>query len=99
MKLTLALSAVILLASTAAEARIPRSHSAVHAFQATNPCPSTGRARGGCPGYQVDHRAALCAGGLDAPGNMQWLSIAAHAAKTRIDVPRCRLMRQQNEAQ
>jgi hypothetical protein len=43
----------------------------------------------------VDHRIALCAGGDDAPHNMQWLSVEAHKAKTRIDVRECRAQKSQ----
>jgi rRNA maturation protein Nop10 len=59
-------------------------------FVRLNPCPATGQSRGACPGYQVDHRLALCAGGTDYPSNMQWLSEADHKAKTRADVGVCR---------
>ncbi len=41
-------------------------------------------------GQQVDHRVPLCAGGSDAPSNMQLISTSAHRAKTRGDVRRCR---------
>ena len=34
--------------------------------------PSTGKTRGACPGYVVDHIEPLCAGGRDHPSNMQW---------------------------
>lgn len=59
-------------------------------FQRTHPCPSTGRSSGPCPGYQVDHRIALCAGGADRAGNLQWLSLEAHRRKTRQDIAECR---------
>ena len=59
-------------------------------FVKAHPCPSTGKTRGACPGWQVDHRIALCAGGDDAAYNLQWLTVEAHKAKTRIDVRECR---------
>ena len=59
-------------------------------FQKIQPCPSTGRTRGACPGYQRDHIVPLCRGGADNVGNMQWLSVPAHKAKTRADVRGCR---------
>jgi hypothetical protein len=37
----------------------------------SNPCPSTGRTSGGCPGYVVDHVTPLKRGGVDTPSNMQ----------------------------
>lgn len=67
-----------------------RSRAARADFQRHEPCPSTGAARGACPGFEVDHRIALCSGGADAPANMQWLSIAAHRQKTKSDVLECR---------
>lgn len=62
-----------------------------HAFVKSNPCPATGHARLPCPGYQIDHVAPLCAGGADHRGNLQWLTVADHKAKTRVDVKSCRL--------
>ena len=56
-----------------ADARIQRSAAEVLAFKRANPCPSTGQRRGACPGHHVDHVIPLCAGGLDAKANMQWM--------------------------
>ena len=50
-------------------------------FRDSNPCPSTGKTRGPCPGYHVDHRTALSCGGSDTPSNMQWLSASANLRK------------------
>lgn len=63
------------------------------AFMRENPCPLTGKARGACPGYEVDHVRPLCAGGGDHPRNMQWLTVQAHREKTRVDVRECRAAR------
>jgi len=65
--------------------RIKRSPEARHAFQKSNPCPSTGRRSGGCPGYVVDHVKPLKRGGADAPSNMQWQTKADAKAKDRIE--------------
>jgi hypothetical protein len=54
------------------------------------PCPSTGATRGACPGWQVDHREALVCGGRDELGNLQWLPVAEHREKTRVEVKLCR---------
>lgn len=59
-------------------------------FMRQNPCPATGSTRGACPGYQVDHREALICGGRDELQNLQWLSVAEHKAKTRVEVKLCR---------
>lgn len=72
---------------------IERSRAVVAEFRRTNPCPSTGRSRGACPGYQVDHRQALVCGGRDSVDNLQWLSIEEHKAKTRVEVKLCRSRR------
>ena len=62
-----------------------RSASAKHSFVQRHPCPATGRTRGRCPGYVVDHIRALKHGGADAPYNMQWQSKAAAKAKDRTE--------------
>lgn len=66
-----------------------RDRNEVWRFRKTHPCPSTGHVRGACPGYQVDHVNPLKCGGADRPSNMQWLTIAAHKAKTRAETRQC----------
>lgn len=66
-----------------AHGRIKRSAIAKHNFEHTHPCPSTGRIRGSCPGYVIDHIVPLKRGGQDAPSNMQWQTIAAAKAKDK----------------
>ena len=51
---------------------LARSSNARKKFQSQNPCPSTGRKTGACPGYVVDHIHPLKRGGADHPDNMQW---------------------------
>ena len=63
--------------------RIERSESAKREFERENPCPSTGRTSGPCPGYVIDHIQALKHGGADSPSNMQWQTIEAAKAKDR----------------
>jgi hypothetical protein len=67
------------------------------AFIRENPCPATLKKRGPCPGWHVDHILPLCAGGADAPENMQWIESYDHKAKTRDDVRACRIMRNQQK--
>lgn len=49
-----------------------RSQRARLEFAKKMTCPSTGKKALPCPGYVIDHRVPLCAGGLDDPLNMQW---------------------------
>lgn len=85
-----ALLAVLCLTVIAPAGASERSRSLRAEFQRTHPCPSTGKPRGACPGYQVDHREALVCGGVDELQNLQWLSVAEHKAKTRVEVKLCR---------
>jgi hypothetical protein len=65
--------------------RIKRSSSARTSFQRSNPCPSTGRRTGRCPGYVIDHVTPLKRGGADHPDNMQWQTVAAAKQKDKIE--------------
>lgn len=56
----------------------------------THPCPSTGKTKGRCDGWNVDHRLPLCFYGVDEIWNMQWLSVRDHREKTKLDVKVCR---------
>jgi len=44
-------------------------------FLKNNPCPSTGKNYGSCPGYVVDHYVPIKRGGGDHPYNMQWQTV------------------------
>jgi hypothetical protein len=63
--------------------RIARSMTERRRFQRANPCPATGKTRGACPGYAVDHVMPLKRRGPDTPANMQWLKVEAWNDKTR----------------
>lgn len=67
----------------------PRSRAAMAEFKRENPCPATGKPRGACPGYVVDHVVPLSCGGVDAPSNMQWQTRADAAAKDRLERNGC----------
>lgn len=84
-----ALAALLAAAGPGASAA-ERSKAVKAEFQRANPCPSTGAKRGACPGYQADHRIALCAGGADLAGNLQWLTVEEHKRKTQQDLIECR---------
>ena len=62
-----------------------RSSQAKHDFKKSNPCPSTGRTSGACPGYVVDHVVPLKRGGVDKPNNMQWQTLQEAKAKDKLE--------------
>ena len=53
--------------------KIKRSQQLLAEFKRLHPCPSTGKARGACPGWAIDHVIPLAVGGCDAIFNLQWL--------------------------
>lgn len=63
--------------------KIKRSEKAKHDFQRHNPCPSTGKSTGSCPGYVIDHVTPLKRDGADSPSNMQWQTKEAAKAKDK----------------
>lgn len=73
------------IAATPAAAAAHRSQATTRAFQNTNPCPSTGKTTGACPGFIKDHVIPLCKGGPDAPANLQWQTTAAAKEKDKIE--------------
>lgn len=80
--------------STGSEAKMPRDHRQLAAFKRLHPCPATGKSRGACPGYVVDHINPLCARGADHHTNMQWQTIAAAKIKDREERAECRRYRE-----
>jgi len=86
----IALVALALLVGLSALPVEARSKKAVAEFKRENPCPANGNKCGSCPGYQVDHLRPLKCGGADVPANMQWLTISAHAEKTKREAKSCR---------
>jgi len=67
--------------SASAYAESNRSYKAKKAFKIDNPCPATGRTKGSCPNYVIDHIKPLACGGSDSPENMQWQTKADAKAK------------------
>jgi hypothetical protein len=64
--------------------RIQRSDAARHAFARQTGYPN------GRPGYVIDHIVPLACGGADAPGNMQWQTVAEAKAKDKTERVGCR---------
>jgi hypothetical protein len=58
-----------------------RSRAVTREFQREHPCPSTGRATGGCPGCRKDHIMPLACGGPDSVSNLQWQTVSDAKAK------------------
>ena len=65
--------------------RITCSAETKHACKKSHPCPSTGKPKGACPGYVIDHIQALKHGGRDAPDNMQWQTVQKAKIKDRME--------------
>lgn len=83
--LALLLAVAIAVSNTGATCPLPaRSRKQVTEFRKTHPCPVTGKTKGACPGYAVDHIRPLACCGKDDPSNMQWLSDAAHKEKHKF---------------
>lgn len=73
--------------------KVERSAKARAVFVRENPCPATGQPRGACPGWVVDHVVPLCAGGVDAPANMQWQAREVSLVKDAEERRLCKLQR------
>lgn len=93
--LRIGLLGMALIAGAQAVEPVKRSAAVRSEFQRHNPCPATGKRQGRCPGYEIDHVHALCAGGPDRAENLQWLTVEEHSRKTRVDVRECRRQRSQ----
>lgn len=84
--LTLAVLMLVWVGTASAESRDPK---VVRAFRATHPCPATGKMKGACGGWVVDHAYPLCAGGKDAVENMVWQDVKGSYIKDRIERELC----------
>ena len=71
-------------------AEIVRSATQRAHFVKANACPKTNKNKLPCPGYVVDHIVPLCAGGKDAPENMQWQTKEDGLAKDKLEWAQCR---------
>lgn len=75
---------------TPAQAESNRNYKAKKAFKLFHPCPSTGRYKGSCPNYVIDHIKPLACGGADSPDNMQWQTKAEAKAKDKWELKECK---------
>jgi hypothetical protein len=66
-----------------AVAKTQRSNETRLEFQRQQPCPSTDKTTGACPGYVKDHIVPLCKGGADEPWNLQWQTVEEAKAKDK----------------
>jgi len=81
------------LAAQLAIAETHRDPAQRRAFVKEHPCPSTGKTKGRCPGYVVDHIKSLCSGGADHPSNMQWQTVEQAKKKDRLEREQCKRTR------
>lgn len=75
------------------------SVSIAHSGRLAGQTPATGKPRGRCPGWEVDHAIPLKCGGADHRSNMQWLTVEAHKDKTRREARLCRVKRMDSPRQ
>lgn len=87
--IAVALVSVLFCATTAVHA-LPRDKVQTAHFKRDHPCPATGKSKGPCKGYNVDHKQSLMTGGADHPDNMQWVKTADHKRKTKQDLADCK---------
>ena len=80
----------LILATGSLDAKTNRDPAQRAAFMRMNPCPATGKGRGACKGYVVDHKKALACGGADAPYNMQWQTVVEGKAKDKRERKSCK---------
>jgi hypothetical protein len=80
---------LFLLVPLSSIAKQHRSHTAITEFKRMHPCPATGKTKGRCPGYVIDHIVPLACDGQDAPHNMQWQTTADAKAKDKWERKGC----------
>ena len=66
-----------------------RSQKAKNIFKYEHPCPSTGRVKGACQGYIIDHIKPIACGGADDAGNMKWQTTKEAKAKDKWERQAC----------
>ena len=86
---TLLIAIILPLISTTAFAESHRSQKAKNIFKYEHPCPATGRVKGACQGYIIDHIKPLACGGADGPENVLWQTKADAKAKDKWELKGC----------
>ena len=86
------LVALMLLAVTSSSGEA-RSYKARSDFVKMHACPVTQLYKMPCKGYVIDHIVPLCAGGADAPSNMQWQTYKESVRKDNEERAMCRLLK------
>ena len=86
---SIAILLFLLLFPNVSSAEYHRSQKAKTVFKYSHPCPSTGRRKGSCPGYIIDHIKAIACGGADSPDNMQWQTKSDAKAKDKWERNGC----------
>ena len=71
----------LMISTSLASASEHRSRAVAREFEREQPCPSTGKTSGPCPGYRKDHIVPLACGGPDTVSNLQWQTIREARAK------------------
>lgn len=89
MRVIVAFLVALIAFSGAVDAKQARSRSTTYQFQKLNPCPSTGRQTGACPGWRKDHTIPLACGGPDSVSNLTWMTVEQHAAKSKWERKGC----------
>jgi hypothetical protein len=80
----------LLIVSFSTHAEYQRSQKAKVIFKFSHPCPSTGRTKGSCPNYIIDHIDPLACGGEDDPSNMQWQTKEEAKLKDKWERKNCK---------
>ena len=73
-----------------ASAEYHRSQKAKTIFKYSHPCPATGRTKGSCPDYIIDHIKPLACGGADEATNMQWQTKVEAKIKDKWERRNCK---------
>lgn len=80
---------ILLSSSLTANAEYHRSQKAKTIFKYEHPCPATGRVKGACQGYIIDHIKPIACGGADASSNMQWQTKEEAKLKDKWELKGC----------